>query len=139
MTNVSPAWIMRSIGSTPLPARPPIRWPGGARLACCVFLYLEHWELLPPEDAVRDPRFGDPFGDFVPDYRTYTWRDYGNRVGIFRILDRARPQYGLPVTVAANAGACQRYPFLVEQFMQRGLRIRRARDARDAHADEQAH
>ncbi len=104
----------------PLPARPPIRWPGGARLACCVFLYFEDWELLPPEDAVRDPRFGDPFGRFVPDYRTYTWRDYGNRVGIFRILDLLA-RCGLPVTVAANAGACRRYPFLVEQFMQRGF------------------
>jgi len=103
----------------PLPARPPIRWPVGARLACCVFLYFEDWELDPPEGSVRDTRFRDPFGAFVPDYRTYTWRDYGNRVGIFRILDLLA-RYGLSATVAANSGACRRYPFLVEQFLKRG-------------------
>jgi peptidoglycan/xylan/chitin deacetylase (PgdA/CDA1 family) len=103
----------------PLPERAPIRWPNGAQLACCVFLYFEDWELVPPEGSVRDTRFRDPFGGFVPDYRTYTWRDYGNRVAIFRILDLLAG-HGLSATVAANAGACRRYPFLVEQFLKRG-------------------
>ena len=70
-----------------LPDRAALRWPGGARVAFAVVLHLEHWELDPPAVAVRDPRFRDPFGDFRPDYRTYTIREYGNRVGVFRMLD----------------------------------------------------
>lgn len=102
-----------------LPDRPALRWPGGARLAFTVTLYLEHWELDPPAAALRDPRFRDPFGDFRPDYRTYTLREYGNRVGVFRILD-ALDRHGLRPTVALNAGACERYPFLVEECRRRG-------------------
>lgn len=100
-----------------LPDRAPLAWPGGT-LAGTVFLYLEHWELLPADGTRRDPRFRDPFGDFRPDYRTYTWREYGNRVGIFRLLD-VLDRTGLKVTVAANAGACDRYPYLVEQLLRR--------------------
>ena len=102
-----------------LPDRVPLRWPGGAALAGTVFLYLEHWELLPVEGTLRDPRFRDPLGDFRPDYRTYTWREYGNRIGIFRlleVLDRTK----LKVTVAANASACDRYPYLVDELLRRG-------------------
>ena len=101
-----------------IPDRAPLHWPDGRTLAGTVFLYLEHWELLPPEGALRDPRFRDPFGDFRPDYRTYTWREYGNRVGIFRLLD-ALDRSGLRATVAANASACDRYPYLVEELLRR--------------------
>ncbi len=101
-----------------LPERPPLSWPEGRALAGTVFLYLEHWELLPPENAVRDPRFRDSFGDFRPDYRTYTWREYGNRVGVFRLLE-ALDRSALPVTVVANASACERYPYLVDELMRR--------------------
>jgi allantoinase len=101
-----------------MPDRAPLRWPGGL-LAGTVFLYLEHWELLPAEGTLRDPRFRDPFGDFRPDYRTYTWREYGNRVGIFRLLE-VLDRVGLKVTVAANTGACDRYPYLVDELLKRG-------------------
>ena len=105
-------------GFSPLPERAPLRWPGDRLLAGTVFLYLEHWELLPPEGTLRDPRFRDPFGDFKPDYRTYTWREYGNRIGIFRLLD-VLDRTGLKVTVATNASACDRYPYLVEELRRR--------------------
>ena len=102
-----------------MPNRPALRWPDGHALAGTVFLYLEHWELLPPEGTLRDPRFRDPFGDFRPDYRTYTWREYGNRIGIFRLLD-VLDRTDLKVTVAANASACDRYPYLIEELRRRG-------------------
>jgi len=101
-----------------LPDRPALRWPGGAALAGTVFLYLEHWELLPADGRLRDPRFRDPFGDFRPDYRAYTWREYGNRIGIFRLLD-VLDRTELKVTVAANASACDRYPYLVDELLKR--------------------
>lgn len=102
-----------------LPDRPPLSWPGGARVAFAVVLHLEHWELDPPAAAVRDPRFKDPMGDFRPDFRAYTLREYGNRVGIFRIFD-AFDRHGVRPTVAVNAAACERYPYLIEECVRRG-------------------
>ena len=102
-----------------LPGRAPLRWPGDARVAFAPVVYLEHWELDPPEDALRDPRFRDPLGDFRPDYRSYTWREYGARIGIFRIFE-VLDHHGLTATVAANASALTRYPQLVEACLGRG-------------------
>jgi len=103
----------------PLPKRERLIWPDSARLAFWVLLHLEYWELEPPTDAIRDPRFIGEFGSYYPDYRTWTQRDYGNRVGIFRVLE-VLDRYGLKVTVAANASALERYPYLVGEFQRRG-------------------
>ncbi len=119
MTEPHPGMDHRLYDFSPLPQRPTLAWPNGAPLAGCVFLYLEHWDLLPEEGTVSDPRFADRFGDFRPDYRTYTWREYGNRVGIFRLLN-VIDRLGLKVTVALNAKACRRYPAVVERLFARG-------------------
>lgn len=104
---------------SPMRSRPAWHLPGGARIAFCVFVYFEHFELNPPADAYRDPRFEGTLGDLYPNYRAYNQFEYGNRVGIFRVL-RALDRHGLVATVAANASACERYPFLVEEFRRRG-------------------
>ena len=104
---------------SPLPKRPPLQWPGGARVASWVLLHLEYWELEPSEGAHSDTRFKGGRGDFFPDYRYFTQREYGNRIGIFRILDLL-DKHGLKATVAVNAGACARYPNLIEECARRG-------------------
>jgi peptidoglycan/xylan/chitin deacetylase (PgdA/CDA1 family) len=106
----------------PRPARPPWRLPGGARVALCVFLYFECFEIDAPAGAYRDPRFHGNLGDLYPNSRAHTLFEYGNRVGIFRVL-QALDRYGLTATVAANADACERYPFLVEEFRRRGYEL----------------
>jgi allantoinase len=106
----------------PLPARPRLRWPSGARVAFWVLLHLEYWELDPPKEAVRDPRFVSEFGNFFPDYRTWSQREYGNRVGIFRILE-VLDRYGIKATVAAGSAACVRYPALIAEFSRRGYEL----------------
>lgn len=107
---------------TPLPARPAIAWPDGARIAFCVYLYLEYLELDPPEGTVRDPRYGGALGSNFPDYLNYSHREYGNRIGVFRILD-ALDRHGLKATVAANAMLAERYPRLIEDCVRRGHEI----------------
>jgi peptidoglycan/xylan/chitin deacetylase (PgdA/CDA1 family) len=104
---------------SPGAARPAWQWPGHARLAFCIFLYFEYWELDPPTTALHDPRFDGPLGDLFPNYRAYTQFEYANRIGIFRIL-ALLDRYHLTATLAANAGACTRYPFLVSEFKRRG-------------------
>jgi len=107
---------------SPIVRRPALTWPGGARLALWIVVYLEYWELDPPPDAHRPPGIHGTWPAHFPDYRTYSHRDYGNRVGIFRVME-VLDRCGLRATVAANAAACERYPFLVEECLRRGWEL----------------
>ncbi len=102
-----------------MPARPTLHWPDGARLAMTVVLHLEFWQLEPADDHWRDPRFQGAFPTFFPDFTGFTQREYGNRVGIFRVLDLIE-QHGLTLTVPANAAAIDRYPAIVERLVAGG-------------------
>jgi peptidoglycan/xylan/chitin deacetylase (PgdA/CDA1 family) len=64
-----------------MPDRPAIEWPGGARLALWVSPNVEHYEYQPPANSY--------FNHYsrVPDVQQYGFRDYGNRVGFWRMLD----------------------------------------------------
>lgn len=104
---------------SPIDRRPRLDWPEGRKIAFWVMLHLEYWELDPPESAHRDPRYVGEFGSYFPDYRTWTQREYGNRVGIFRVLDLL-DRHNIRATVALNASAAERYPYLVEQCRRRG-------------------
>jgi peptidoglycan/xylan/chitin deacetylase (PgdA/CDA1 family) len=104
--------------NSPRPDRPSLRWPGDTRVAFVMFLYFEAWEFDPPKGAVYDKRHDGVIGGLFPNYKTWSQYEYGNRVGIMRVLDLL-DRYQLPVTVAANSGACQKYPYLVRQFRER--------------------
>ena len=96
-----------------LPARSRFLWANGNGLAAFAVLFLEHWDLVAPDGALRDPRLVGEFGSFTPDYRSWTQREYGLRIGIFRVMDALR-QAGVRPVIAANAMAVQRLPALVE-------------------------
>ncbi len=102
-----------------LPRREPQACAAGPGLVAHVVLFLEHWELIPPEGALRDPRLVGEFGSFTPDFRSWTQREYGLRVGIFRVIDALRDAGVRPV-IAANAMAVQRLPRLVQLFTEWG-------------------
>jgi peptidoglycan/xylan/chitin deacetylase (PgdA/CDA1 family) len=105
-----------------LPDRAPFALPEGKAVAFCPVVYLEDWTLTPPEGAHNDPRFGDPYGSFRPDYRTHTWREYGLRIGIFRLFE-VFDRYGLTATLAVNSNVARRCPNLIEAAQQRGWDI----------------
>ena len=94
-------------------------WPDGARIAFTVTLMLEHWELYPPENADRDPRIVSPLGSFQPDWLTWSQRQYGARVGIFRVLEML-DRFAITPSVALGAGAATQYPELVDECSRRG-------------------
>ncbi|MDB5848146.1 MAG: polysaccharide deacetylase [Rhodoferax sp.] len=102
-----------------LPTRPGYRWPGDRGLAAYAVLFLEHWEFLPEPGALRDPRMVGEFGSFTPDYRSWSQREYGLRIGIFRVIDELK-QAGITPVIAANAMAVRRLPRLVDSFNQWG-------------------
>lgn len=102
-----------------LPRRKPVSWPGGARIALWVVPALEWF----PLDMKGKP-FKPP-GALVtsyPDLRHYTLRDYGNRVGIFRVM-KALDRLGIRASVAINAAVAVRYPSLVNACVTRGWEV----------------
>ena len=75
---------------SPLPKRPPLRWPEGAQVALCVVVNLEHMEWMPSEGSYWRADLSGGFGNRAfPDYTRKSHREYGHRVGIFRVSGRA--------------------------------------------------
>ena len=94
-------------------------WPGGARIALTVTVMLEARALAPAPDSHRDRRIVSPLGDFSPDWLTWSQHEYGNRVGIFRVLD-VLDRFAIVPNAALGAAAAERYPELVDAFLRRG-------------------
>lgn len=100
----------------PITRRPDITWPNGKRLAVYIGLNLEHFafgEGLGAELAPGGPQ---------PDVLNYAWRDYGNRVGAWRMLDLL-DALDLPATVLANSAMYDYAPDLMTAFRARGDEI----------------
>jgi len=125
VTNVPPVGEIREPGMDhahypfrTLPDAPRFTWPGNARLAFTVTLMLDYWELDPPKGERPDPRIVSPLGKFFPDWLTWSQREYGARVGIFRILD-VLDKFGITPSVALGTAAAKRYPELVDELVRR--------------------
>jgi peptidoglycan/xylan/chitin deacetylase (PgdA/CDA1 family) len=98
---------------SPIVARRGYSWPGGARLAVYVGLNLEHFafgEGLGAELAPGGPQ---------PDVLNYAWRDYGNRVGAWRMLELL-DALGWPCSVLLNSSIYDYAPQLAAAFRARG-------------------
>jgi peptidoglycan/xylan/chitin deacetylase (PgdA/CDA1 family) len=104
---------------SPLPSRPPVRWPDGARLALCVIVCLEHVEWLPPEGTLVPPSvvYMGPWPR-VWDIPEVSHHEYGNRVGVFRIM-KLLDRHGIRATVAMDAALAQLAPPLVRHCRER--------------------
>lgn len=108
---------------SPLPTRPALRWPGGEPLALGAMVILEHYEWAPPEGAYS---LRSASGGLIklpePDYLRLTHREYGHRVGIFRLLDTLEA-HGVPATVAVDELTADHYPWLVDHCLGRGCEL----------------
>ena len=96
--------------------RPDYDWPDGKRLAVYIGLNLEHFAFgtgLGGELAPGGPQ---------PDVLNYAWRDYGNRVGVWRMLELF-DELQLPVSVLLNSTIYDYCPGVVAAFRQRGDEI----------------
>jgi hypothetical protein len=100
-------------------ARPPITWPGGKSVLTWLVIDLEWFPITPTDKPFRAPGH---MQTAYPDYRHYTARDYGNRVGIYRLLDAAE-KAGAKVSVATNAAIAERYPALIRDIVAGGHEI----------------
>jgi len=99
-----------------LPDRPVYDWPGGKRLAVYIALNLETFDFGAGLGAELAP--GGP----PPDVLNYAWRDWGNRVGAWRLRDLF-DALALPASVLVNSRLYADCPGLIEAFRARGDEI----------------
>jgi peptidoglycan/xylan/chitin deacetylase (PgdA/CDA1 family) len=94
--------------------RPKITWPNGARVAFWIAPNIEFYEIDPPRNPTR-AAWARPH----PDVLAYSYRDYGNRVGFWRMLE-VFDRCGVRGSVSLNVAMCQHHPEIIEECAKRG-------------------
>ncbi|MBI4191696.1 MAG: polysaccharide deacetylase family protein [Betaproteobacteria bacterium] len=103
--------------------RAAIEWPGNARVALCVIVTLEHMEWSHPPESYQVPNLAGGYGQGpFPNVSAWSHREYGHRVGIFRVLN-VLDKYGIKPTIAMDALTAENYPFLVRHCLGRSCEI----------------
>ncbi len=98
---------------SPIVRRPDYSWPEGKRLAVYLALNIEHFALsagLGHSVSSELP---------APDPRTFAWRDYGNRVGVWRLLELLE-ELQVPACHLINTTVFDYCPELVAPIVARG-------------------
>ena len=103
---------------SPIAARPRIVWPGGARVALWIVPNIEHYEYLPAFVRTRNPWPRSPY----PDILGYATRDYGNRVGLWRLFE-IMDRHEFRCTVSLSLAVYEHYPEIREAIEARGWAI----------------
>ena len=88
--------------------------PDGQRVALWVIPNIEHMRFDRPD--VGTAKAG---GDYVPDVHNFAWREYGLRVGIWRLME-VLDRHDVPATVALNAEVIDHEPAIIEAALARG-------------------
>ena len=99
---------------TPITRRPKLVWPNGARVAVWV---IPNIELFPLNERMPDGPGGS--GGLIPDVLTWATRDYGNRVGIWRLME-VMARHGVRGTVALNSEVCDAHPEIIDEAKKLG-------------------
>ena len=110
----------------PMPARKPLRWPNGKRLAVMLTINFEYWDRV--RDSAKPYYPGGPSivgGDLagnVYDNPNWTWREYGQRVGVWRMIDLF-DKAGVPATCTMNAKMGIERRAVIDAALQRNWEI----------------
>lgn len=110
---------------TPINRRPAVRWPGGAHLALWVVPNLETFPLDEPVPGGTGR---------TPDVINWARRDYGARVGVFRLMDTLAA-HGIRATAALNSEVCDDHPEVVEDAMALGWEFMGHNQSNSRHLD----
>lgn len=106
-------------GWEPADRREPVKLSSGAKCLATIIIPIEFFPLNPPADPFKHPgAMKTPY----PDLRHFTTRDYGNRVGVYRLL-RALGVHDLKATFAINAEIARRCPPLIAAIKTAGHEI----------------
>ncbi len=105
----------------PIHRRPKLQWPGGARVALWVNPNIEFFgldDVMPGTVNERVPREHAR----VPNVRNWSLRDYGNRVGVWRIMETLT-RYGIRASAALNSELCIHHPEIIEEASRLGWEL----------------
>jgi allantoinase len=108
--------IQDRVAYSPISTRPSFSWPEGKKLAVWIAVNTEHYEFM-PENAGAWPRLGSS-----PDVRNFAQREYGNRVGIWRVFD-VLDRYGITATASLNLRVLEYFPAIREALVKRNWAI----------------
>lgn len=98
---------------SPIIRRPDYYWPGNKRLAVYLSVGIEEYIF---GEGITEDLFP---GASKPDFANVSWRDYGNRVGGFRLIDCAH-KLGFPLSILLNTEVYDHAPDLVDYARARG-------------------
>ena len=98
---------------SPIVEREPPSFPDGARIAFYVGLNIEHYRVGMPSTSLQPSN-----GSFIPDPLNYGWRDYGPRVGIWRMIELF-DEVGIRPSAIVNSDVCRAYPQIVRAGIDR--------------------
>lgn len=117
---------MLSYDYVPMPKRGPLRWPDGKKVALILTFNLETWDLT--KDTDKPYYAGGPAilpdvlpGD-TPDFPNFTWREYGQRVGLWRLYELF-DELGVKASCTTNAVTFERRSAMVEACLERGWEL----------------
>jgi len=101
----------------PIHDRPTLKWPNGARLAVWI---IPNIEFFPLTQGIP----GSPYSSHapVPSVRAWAQRDYGNRVGIWRIMELLQ-KHGVRASPTLNSDICDHHPQIVKAAVELGWEI----------------
>ncbi len=93
----------------PISKRPRLRWTNGARVAVWVIPNIEYFHITAQGASIRQNLV-----PMKPDIPNHSWREYGPRVGVWRLMELME-RFGVPGTVALNAAVCDHYPEILDE------------------------
>jgi peptidoglycan/xylan/chitin deacetylase (PgdA/CDA1 family) len=97
--------------------RPPLKLPGGARMVVWTLIAVEDWDINRPlPRTVLSPPAGS---GGIPDVPNWSWHEYGNRVGFWR-LKKIFDDFGIKPVLAINGVVCNSYPRIVQAAVEGG-------------------
>jgi allantoinase len=90
--------------------RKPFKWPNGARIALMVAPNIEFFHI--------DKVIPGAASSALPDVTGYALRDYGSRIGVFRMME-VLDKHSMRASVLLNADVCAHHPAIIEEGIRR--------------------
>lgn len=100
----------------PIHQRPKLAWPNGARIALWVNPNVEFFGLDDVMPGNLNERVAREHAR-IPNVRNWSLRDYGNRVGVWRLME-VLTRYGIRASAAINSEVCVRHPEVIDEMMR---------------------
>ena len=109
-----------------LPDRGRLQWPDGNRVALIFTFNLETWDLVKDTDqpyyAGGPALLPNALAGRIPDYPNYSWREYGQRIGIWRLYELF-DELGAKASCTTNAVTFERRKAMTDACLDRGWEL----------------